>query len=114
MSKEHLDHLARIVTECEQLVRAKEDIYGGSWKQRGGVGAYFVSVRKFDSLEALVKAKGYDVFADLTHKGDGTIEDTLRDIVGYGLLILSERRRLRVLAGGTPEDGGHHEACTTS
>lgn len=108
MSTEHLDYLHRIVTDAEAMVRMKEAKYNGSWKARGGIGAYFVAVRKFDALENMVVGLGYDVFGDLGEDGDGTIEDTLRDIVGYGLLILAERKRLRVMHGGTPEDGGQH------
>lgn len=108
MSTEHLDYLPNVVRELETMVFQKESKYDGSWKARGGVGAYFVSVRKFDALENMVKAHGYNVFAELGQSGDGTIEDTLRDIVGYGMLILAERRRLRVMQGGTPEDGGQH------
>lgn len=108
MSTEHLDFLHRIVTDVEALIRSKERTYNGSWKKRGGVGAYFVSARKYDSLEQLMSKVGYDLFADLGKSGDGTVEDTLLDIAGYALLALAERRRLRVMQGGTPEDGGHY------
>lgn len=72
--------------------------YGGSWKRRGGVGAFMMLARKWDRIERraqqykgdLVKAAAEDT------RTEGLIDD-VRDLRRYCLLVVSEV--LRVDAG---------------
>lgn len=87
------DHLKQIAADIADLLLKKDAEYGGSWQRRGGVGAYMMLVRKSDRMEQQVLKYGYDIFkacqsADLTTTEN--LVDTLKDQVGYGLLILAE------------------------
>ena len=73
--------------DIDQLIR-KDAEYGGSWKSRGGVGAFMMLARKWDRLEPQVKAHGWDifaaVFADAREEG---ILDDIGDLRRYLLLV---------------------------
>jgi hypothetical protein len=47
----YLEHLEQIAQEDVAGLKAAQHSYGNSWKQRGGVGAYMMAVRKADRLE---------------------------------------------------------------
>lgn len=69
------------------IVEKKDKDYGSSWRRRGGPGAFMVTVRKTDRIETLAKRHNYDIFEALK-QNTGGIEDDIRDLIGYALLIL--------------------------
>lgn len=81
--------MRKLANDLVSFVAQKDRDYASSWKRRGGVGAYMMLCRKFDRIETLVKAHGYDIFAAL-RENSGGIHDDLIDAVGYLLLILEE------------------------
>ena len=83
-----LEEIAR--TDLEVL-RKKDAEYGGSWKKRGGVGAYMMAARKIDRMEVQVAVHHYDIFkAAAEDKRDEGIIDDIRDLRRYLLLIEAE------------------------
>lgn len=85
------DHLLTKAQQIAEMVLRKDLEYGASWKKRGGVGAAFVMIRKIDRLEEQLRKHNYDVFSALADRTTGeSLEDTIRDLIGYLLLILSE------------------------
>ncbi len=82
-----------IAKEDTDRVLQKDLEYGASWKKRGGVGAYFVMIRKVDRLEEQVKKHNYDVFKACEDRSTGeNLLDTIRDLRSYLDLIESEVR----------------------
>lgn len=73
---------------CE-TVEEKGKAYGDSWKARGGAGAFMVMARKWDRIENICKANGYNIFNAL-NANEGGIQDDVQDLIGYLLLILEE------------------------
>lgn len=72
----------------------KEAAYQGSWQKRGGIGAFMMLARKWDRIENMSREKGFDVIrAIMINEGD--LEDDVRDLVGYCLLVLAEGIRQR-------------------
>jgi hypothetical protein len=69
----------------------KDREYGGSWKKRGGVGAFMMLARKWDRLEEQVSRVGYNIFeaAKRDQREEGILDD-LRDLRRYLLLVESE------------------------
>jgi hypothetical protein len=71
-------------------LREKDAAYGGSWHARGGVGAFFVTVRKMDRLLNIVDRKYAGVWQTaLSGEAGGSegLEDTLGDLRRYLILI---------------------------
>lgn len=130
MTMDHLGYLEEITKEDLAEIRRKEATYMGSWKKRGGIGAYFITVRKYDRLEEIARSFSYDIFAALTADltgQDGSALAELRDLRRYLLLIESEmiaravtlKRTFPIEAlvrepnrPGTPDNGGHHSTPT--
>lgn len=71
--------------DCHALVD-KGRSYGDSWKRRGGIGAFMMLARKWDRIENLVKADGYDVFRTAS-ANSGDIMDDIRDLRRYLTLV---------------------------
>lgn len=69
----------------------KERTYKGSWKRRGGVGAFMMLARKWDRLENQVEECKYDIFEVVRNDPSptGPIDD-IRDLRRYLLLVESE------------------------
>lgn len=65
----------------------KETHYQGSWQQRGGQGAFFMMARKWDRIENIARAEQFNIFEAL-RKGSGDVEDDIKDLIGYLLLVL--------------------------
>lgn len=85
--------LADIAKRDVEEVTAKDIEYGGSWKKRGGFGAYFTTVRKIDRLEEQVARHDYDIFAALMDTSTSeSLLNTIRDLRGYLMLIESEHQ----------------------
>ena len=67
-------------------LRHKNQLYGASWRARGGVGAFMMLARKWDRIENICKKQGYDIFEALANdKAD--IQDDIKDLRAYLLLV---------------------------
>lgn len=129
MNMEHLRYLDTVAQEDLTRLRRKEATYQGSWKRRGGIGAFMMLARKWDRLEQMAKQNGYDIFKAIIHDEDpgvdGTILAEIQDLRCYLLLVEAEYKSF--LGGnsnfeqsnedykpGTPADGGHHASADDS
>lgn len=78
--------LQDLVDRDVAILLEKQKTYGDSWKKRGGPGAFMVTARKWDRIENIVSALGYDIFkageADI-----GGILDDIADLRAYLTLI---------------------------
>lgn len=92
--KETLEsRLTKIALKDAGVVAKKDAEYGSSWKRRGGVGAFMQGIaRKWDRIENMASAHGYDIFAACMNNGLSSedLMDTIRDLRGYLLLIEDE------------------------
>jgi hypothetical protein len=117
----HLKYLSDVATYDVAVVLEKESTYKGSWKKRGGIGAFMMLARKWDRLENILTESSapYDVFTaikrDPTGK-DGSVLAEVRDLRQYLLLVEAEMMASGAVVHqhhepnvpGTPDDGGHH------
>ncbi len=117
----HMRYLSDIANiDVAQLIE-KERTYGGSWKKRGGVGAYMMLARKIDRLEHMANERSWDIFKDPGDGSDGTPLAEIRDLRRYLLLVEAElvaqgqlqldnknQFTSELFQPGTPDDGGHH------
>jgi len=115
MNMEHMKYLEAIARADVERVTLKESTYMGSWKKRGGAGAFFVTARKWDRLEVLLARANYDIFAALGRESnsgeDGTVLAEIRDLRSYLMLIEAEMMAAadsHIEKIGSPADGGHH------
>jgi len=87
-----------IANEDVSTLVEKDKEYGGSWKRRGGVGAFMMAARKHDRLEEIWKrielrsgAEGWDIFEAIENDHrDESILDDIRDLRRYLILIEGE------------------------
>ena len=102
----HMDYLEAVAAADVAHLREKEVTYQGSWKKRGGVGAFMMMARKWDRLEPMITHFGFDIFAALelpdvsrssgepyagkNSGDDGTPLAEIRDLRRYLLLIEAE------------------------
>lgn len=89
----YIDQLITVAGADVDGLKAKDKEYGGSWKKRGGIGAFMMLARKWDRLEERVKNLNYDVFTAV--QGDDrseTVIDDIRDLRRYLLLVEAECR----------------------
>ena len=74
----------------------KEKEYRGSWKKRGGIGAFMMLCRKWDRIEAQLERAScqYDIFEAMNadYREEGLIDD-IRDLRRYLALIETEFRK---------------------
>ena len=117
---DNMKYLNMISDEDVRSLHEKEKTYQGSWKKRGGVGAFMMLARKWDRIENMLN--NYDIFkaiADDPSGEDSTALAEVRDLRRYLLLVESElvaRGAVQYtyihsedrFVPGTPEDGGHH------
>ena len=101
MSEErtYIDCLEAVAIQDVAQLKEKDKSYGGSWKKRGGVGAYMMAARKIDRIEVQLSRvpfnaahpPQYDIFAHLASdsRPDGILDD-IRDLRRYLLLIEAE------------------------
>lgn len=82
----------RIVRDDVAGLEEKEREYAGSWKRRGGVGAFMMLARKWDRIEAQAMRKGWDLFAAIRDdfRPEGVLDD-VRDLRRYLLLVEGNR-----------------------
>jgi len=73
------------------FVIAKEKEYQGSWKKRGGIGAFMMLARKWDRIEPQVaKYEGNLIKAIRKDTRKEGILDDIRDLRGYLMLVEAE------------------------
>jgi hypothetical protein len=122
----HMNYLRAVANSDIESLQHKEKTYQGSWKKRGGCGAFFMLARKWDRIENILNRAEYrwDIFAvmdtESDHEGDegedGTLLAEIRDLRRYLMLVEAEMMARGVVSAkesdtyrpGTPEDGGHH------
>ena len=89
----YMDLLGPIAQQDVNILHQKELDYGGSWKARGGVGAFMMAARKFDRIEQQLKRfdVSYNIFFAIQNdpRPEGIIDD-IRDLRRYLLLIEAE------------------------
>lgn len=87
------EELRALFSSLSELSRRKDAEYGASWCRRGGIGAWFTTVRKFDRLVTQLRQKGFNIW-DVSDDVDSTesLEETIKDGINYLLLILEKRR----------------------
>lgn len=87
------DKLTDIASNDVTVLLEKEKSYGGSWKKRGGVGAYMMLARKWDRLENFLEkfSNRYDIFAAIAadSRDEGLLDD-IRDLRRYLMLVEME------------------------
>jgi len=101
----HLPHIEKIAQEdASGLLKAHES-YGPSWKQRGGIGAYMVMIRKFDRMEIQAEKHGFDILKAVKDdpRAEGLLDD-IRDARRYLLLIEAWLRELGIVDAGNHRD----------
>ena len=87
----YLDQLRVCANRDVQVLLEKEQDYKGSWKKRGGCGAYMMLARKWDRLEAIMERSNWDIFT--VWENDPRLEgirDDIRDLRRYLLLVEAE------------------------
>lgn len=83
-----MKHLPRIASNDVQTLVKKDASYGGSWKKRGGIGAFMMMARKWDRIETQTEKRGYDIFGAIeASQGPEGLLDDIRDLRCYLLLI---------------------------
>ena len=82
-----------------EFIKRKEHEYKGSWKKRGGVGAFMMLARKWDRIEP--QTEKYDGDLALAIKNDQRTEgilDDIRDLRCYLMLVEAEQLSRRTYA----------------
>lgn len=107
----HMDWLQVVANEDVKHLELKEQTYKGSWKRRGGVGAFMMLARKWDRIEGFMETNlNYDIFRGIENNPsgkDGTVIAEIRDLRRYLLLVEAEMVARGVLAYNPVErDGG--------
>lgn len=98
---DYLVNLGPVLEEDRAELLRKEKTYKGSWKKRGGVGAFMMLARKWDRLENMAKDVGYDILDGLRREievarrsetvgQDGSMLAEIRDLRRYLLLVEAE------------------------
>lgn len=104
---EHLKYIRQVADEDITHLQEKEKTYKGSWKRRGGSGAFMMAARKWDRLEVMMQnpigfrindqlqaGQKFDIFQQMEIQGgsgaDGTVLAEVRDLRRYLLLIEAE------------------------
>ncbi len=88
----HMMYLRTVAEGDIVHLEEKEKTYQGSWKKRGGVGAFMMLARKWDRIENLLGSL-FNVFAHIEAKpdgSDGTVLAEIRDLRRYLLLVEAE------------------------
>jgi len=111
MDTKHLIHIKPICQGDGEGLHVAEKQYKGSWKRRGGIGAYMMLCRKWDRLENRIEDSTqehtqYDIFDAIAkdERAEGLIDD-IRDLRRYLTLVEAEMRaRGSVAAKSTHRD----------
>lgn len=96
LTPERLDNMEAHAKSIIAVLRIKNPKYGDSWKSHGGFSAFFNTQRKWSRIENLASKHGYDIFAAMhaTARDPDGMAEALKDLIGYGLLILDECEKL--------------------
>jgi hypothetical protein len=96
----YIDELDGVAKKDVDGIKVKDAAYGGSWKKRGGIGAYMMMCRKWDRLEKAVEHDhGFDIFKAIEQDTrDESVLDDIRDLRRYLLLIEAEIQARRTMA----------------
>lgn len=94
----HLKYIGHVLDEDFDEIKRKEKTYDGSWKKRGGVGAFMMLARKWDRMETMVKDASGNFTKDMIRLAvmeenageDGTMLAEIRDLRRYLTLVESE------------------------
>ena len=86
-----LKNLKAIFEKDNLALHQKDRAYRGSWKKRGGVGAFMMLCRKWDRIEARVQECNWDIFESIKEDiRDESILDDIRDLRRYLGLVEAE------------------------
>jgi hypothetical protein len=98
------EQLDALVQACVDTAIQKDKEYGASWCKRGGIGAWFTTVRKFDRIATQLGNVDNDLW-DIRGDVGSTeaLEETLIDAVNY-LLLIEEKRYFIMTAGDDERD----------
>lgn len=98
---DHMSYLPGVLENDRELVELKEGQYQGSWKKRGGCGAFMVLARKWDRLEAYLEGRGWDIFgAALDDEREEGLRSDIQDLRCYLALVEAELRRQETVLNG--------------
>lgn len=87
----YIDKVDQVAKSDAAGIKEKDAAYGGSWKKRGGVGAFMMLARKWDRIELAVQENDWDVFVTITNDHrEETIFDDIRDLRRYLNLVEAE------------------------
>ena len=91
LSSDYMENLAFVANNDVEQLNVKNREYGGSWKKRGGTGAFMMLARKWDRLELQAAERGYDIFQTLKDdtRSEGVLDD-IRDLRRYLMLVEAE------------------------
>lgn len=122
----YLEFLAVVAGGDVDTLLKKDAEYGGSWKRRGGVGAFMMLARKWDRIEQRVQQRDtgaadakfpgtpYDIFEHIAAdtRAEGLLDD-IRDLRAYLLLVEAEMMARgigrRPIRPDQPHPFGHQE-----
>lgn len=94
MQNDHMNKIEEVAMSDVATLIQKERTYGGSWKKRGGVGAFMMLARKMDRIENIAQQHSYDVFSAVAAGGmegeDGSMIAEIRDLRCYLNLVEAE------------------------
>lgn len=92
MTDQCLEHLKAIFEEDNVVLHQKDRAYRGSWKKRGGVGAFMMLCRKWDRIEVHVQGFNWDIFKSIKEdpRDYESILDDIRDLRRYLGLVEAE------------------------
>lgn len=89
---EHVDFLSGVACDDIEHIKRKEAKYKGSWKKRGGPGAFHNLVRKWDRIEVELKENyGDDIFRACREDPDFR-ENEIGDLRRYLMLVEAHLR----------------------
>lgn len=91
MYQELAARLDAVFRQAKDVLVLKEEVYGDSWKKRGGVGAFMMLARKWDRIEIAVKKWEWDVFEAIANT-PGLLDD-IQDLRNYLTLVEDEATR---------------------
>ena len=107
----HMDYLHTVCNKDVLHLQLKESTYKGSWKKRGGVGAFMMLARKWDRIENMAEDNRYDIFTTITmspNGQDGTLLAEIRDLRRYLILVEAEMMACGAVESNVKEDSNKH------
>lgn len=94
VNMDHLNFIHHVAETDLSEIRRKEATYRGSWKKRGGTGAFMMMARKWDRIEGMLSSTlDWDVLTECARDlsgADGTLLAEVRDLRRYLTLVEAE------------------------